>query len=98
MLTIFCALSAWGMIILLLWSMGLTLKTGINHLQKLHDIPCHNCEYFTNDYRLKCTVHPTKACSEQALGCMDFEPKTANCNACQRGRNWKIGKENLRYD
>ncbi|MBD2365033.1 hypothetical protein H6G36_28385 [Anabaena minutissima FACHB-250] len=90
MTTIICALSAWAIMIVLLWSIWTTLKTGISFLWKLHQVPCHNCEYFTNDYRLKCTVNPTRACSEQAIGCLDFEPKTAACNACQKGRTWKI--------
>ncbi|MBD2165569.1 hypothetical protein H6G04_14315 [Calothrix membranacea FACHB-236] len=92
MATIFYALSAWIIMILLFWSLGITLKKGISFLWKLHQVPCHNCEFFTNEYRLKCTVHPKKACSEQAIGCIDFEAKTATCNACQQGRNWKIGK------
>jgi hypothetical protein len=72
--------------ILLAGSFWLTLKKGANHLKRLHQIPCHACEYFTNDYRLKCTVHPKKACSEQAIGCIDFEPRTSACNACQQSR------------
>ncbi|MHC5746902.1 MAG: hypothetical protein ACYTXT_34465 [Nostoc sp.] len=97
MLTIFCALSAWAITILLLWSIGITLKKGISFLWELHQVPCHNCQYFTNDYRLKCTVHPKKACSEQAVGCIDFEPKITACHACQQGRNWKSGKKILQY-
>lgn len=95
MATILFALSAWVIMILLLWSMWTTCKTGISFIWKLHQVPCHNCEYFTNDYRLKCTVHPYKACSEQAIGCIDFEPKTAACNACQKGRIWKLEKRTL---
>ncbi|MGM3305375.1 hypothetical protein ACSQ6I_05190 [Anabaena sp. WFMT] len=98
MAIIFCALCAWIMTILLLCSVWLTVKKGIKYLYKLHQIPCYNCEYFTNDYRLKCTVHPQKACCEHAIGCVDFEPKTAACNACQKGRTWKIGKSDLQYD
>ncbi len=90
MATIFYALSAWAIMILLFCSIWTTLKKGIIFLWRLHQIPCHNCEYFTNDYRLKCTVCPKKACSEQAIGCIDFEPKTAACNACQKGRIWKL--------
>ncbi|MHC5734721.1 hypothetical protein [Nostoc sp.] len=33
-----------------------------------------------------CTVHPKKACCEEAIACIDFEPKTSVCNACQKGR------------
>jgi hypothetical protein len=84
--TIFCIVCAWTIVISCIWSVFLTLKKGRNYLTMLHEIPCHNCEYFTNDHRLKCTVHPTKACSEQALNCIDFEQKTALCNACQKGR------------
>ena len=50
-------------------------KEGAEQVRKLHRIPCYKCDFFTNDYRLKCTVHPSLACSEEALGCMDFEPK-----------------------
>ncbi|WP_193196958.1 hypothetical protein [Nostoc sp. MG11] len=86
MAIIFAAFCAWVMMILFIWNIWSTLKKGIIFLKELHEIPCHACEYFTNDYRLKCTVHPKKACSEQAIGCIDFELKTAACNACQKGR------------
>ncbi|MFN6568362.1 hypothetical protein [Dendronalium sp. ChiSLP03b] len=84
--TIFAAFCVLTIIILFGWSIWLTFKKGTNYLKILHQIPCHACEYFTNDYRLKCTVHPIKAGSEQAIGCIDFEPKTSACNACQKGR------------
>ncbi|MDJ0675590.1 MAG: hypothetical protein QNJ36_09465 [Calothrix sp. MO_167.B42] len=86
LMTIFLACFAWGLMILFFCSAWHTLKIGTEHLRKMHQIPCSGCDYFTNDYRLKCTVNPIKACSEDAIGCIDFEPKTANCNACQQGR------------
>jgi hypothetical protein len=82
---ILCAFCTWIVMILFISSFWLTLKKGIIHLKTLHEIPCSGCEYFTNDYRLKCTVHPKKAC-EEAIACIDFEPKTSACNACQKGR------------
>ena len=51
--TIFCASFAWATFIFFILSIWFTLKQGVNHLKKLHQIPCHACEYFTNDYRLK---------------------------------------------
>ncbi|NMG22424.1 hypothetical protein DP116_24435 [Brasilonema bromeliae SPC951] len=84
MLTLFCAVSGWAILMFLIWNVWITLKTGASHLKTLHQIPCSGCEYFTNDYRLKCTVHPVKACSPEALGCLDFEPKTDCCNANQK--------------
>ena len=84
--TTFCTFCAWAIMTLFIWRIWLTLKKGTNYLKRLHEIPCPGCEYFTNDHRLKCTVHPIKACSEQAIGCIDFEPQTSSCNACQKGR------------
>ncbi|MEH2395405.1 MAG: hypothetical protein V7K21_28390 [Nostoc sp.] len=83
---ILCAFCGWTIMVLFIGSVWLTLKKGIIHLKTLHEIPCSGCEYFTNDYRLKCTVHPKKACSEEAIACIDFEPKTSACNACNKGR------------
>ncbi|MEO1430774.1 MAG: hypothetical protein AAFV71_17265 [Cyanobacteria bacterium J06633_8] len=84
--TFLCAFCAWSIVILSIISFCLMFKKGTNHLKKLHDIPCAGCDFFTNDYRLKCTIHPSLACSEEAIDCIDFEPKTANCNACQKGK------------
>ena len=57
---------------LLFWRFIAVAKQGVNHLKRLHQVPCDNCAYFTGDYRLKCTVHPTIAMSETAIGCRDF--------------------------
>jgi hypothetical protein len=86
MTTIFCAVCAWAILLFTICSVWRTLSKGTNYVKMLHQIPCASCEYFTNDYRLKCTVHPKKACSLEALGCIDFEIKTASCNATQKGR------------
>ncbi|WP_081402886.1 hypothetical protein [Scytonema hofmannii] len=84
--TIFCAFFAWAILLFMICSVWRTLSKGTNYVKMLHQIPCAGCEYFTNDYRLKCTVHPQKACSPEALGCIDFEVKTTSCNATQKGR------------
>lgn len=69
---------------LFLGSIGFVLREGVHQLQRLHQIPCADCEFFTNDYRLKCTVRPCVACTEDAIGCTDFEPKTGFANSCQQ--------------
>ena len=89
-MSIIFAICAWALLILSLCSIFETLKTGIKHIQKLHQIPCANCEYFTNDYRLKCTVNPIKACTEDAICCIDFEAKTSACNALQAGSKKRL--------
>nr|WP_293135179.1 hypothetical protein [Okeania sp. SIO3I5] len=57
-----------------LWNFYVTFKSGINYVKRLHQIPCSRCTFFTDDYRLKCTVHPYSALTETALNCSDYEP------------------------
>ncbi|MBF2065856.1 MAG: hypothetical protein IGS39_15760 [Calothrix sp. C42_A2020_038] len=83
LVTLFCAFCAWAIVIFSVSSFWITLKQGTKHVKRLHQIPCHNCDFFTNDYRLKCTINPKKACSEEAIGCRDFELKTHQSNAHQ---------------
>ena len=81
---IFYCFCAWTVTILLAWKFMVSFQKGMSYVKRLHEIPCHACEYFTNDYRLKCTVRPMTACSEDAIACPDFEPKTLNCKACTK--------------
>ncbi|HHP7243317.1 MAG TPA: hypothetical protein ACFE0H_01380 [Elainellaceae cyanobacterium] len=57
---------------------------GTRRLQRLHQVPCSRCAFFTGDYRLKCTVHPCKALSEEAIGCLDFEPTTISAQSAKK--------------
>jgi hypothetical protein len=79
----FCAFCAWAIVILSVSSFWVIVKQGADHVRKLHQIPCANCDFFTNDHRLKCTINPKLACTEEAINCRDFEYKTSHCNACQ---------------
>jgi len=56
------------------WSLWNTAREGLRHLRRLHQVPCHRCQYFTGEHWLKCTVHPCRAFSEAAIDCPDFEP------------------------
>ncbi|MGC8711467.1 MAG: hypothetical protein ACP5RH_03660 [Leptodesmis sp.] len=56
------------------WSFWSTAREGIRYLRRLHQVPCHRCQYFTGEHLLKCTVHPCKAFSEGAIDCLDFAP------------------------
>jgi len=71
-----------GSVVLSFWR---TTKKGITHLKKLHQIPCSRCVFFTGDYRLKCTVNPLTAMSEEAISCRDFELKSRilTCSSCK---------------
>lgn len=67
-----CCLCAWGLVGLLIWNFMSMLIEGIQTAQKLHQIPCADCQFFTGEHHLKCTVHPYAAFSEQAIDCRDF--------------------------
>jgi hypothetical protein len=56
-----------------IWSLWVTLQKGLMHLQRLHQIPCHRCVFFTGEYYLKCTIHPSKALNEEAINCRDYQ-------------------------
>ena len=81
---IFCFCVTWSLIIYFILTAKNTFQEGIKRLKRLHQIPCSRCNYFTNDYRLKCTVNPTNALSEEAIGCIDFEAGSCNMSGAKR--------------
>ena len=71
-----CFLVAWTLIILSAWSLWATATASVKQAQQMHQIPCTGCQFFTDNHRLKCTVHPSKANTEEAIHCIDYQPKT----------------------
>ncbi len=67
-----CFCFIWGLIFLIAFSIWSSLKEGIQTTKRLHQIPCTDCRFFTNDYRLKCTVNPSIANTEAAINCSDY--------------------------
>lgn len=67
-----CFITAWYLVLMGVWRMGSAIYDGIALSRRLHQIPCADCQFFTGDPRLKCTVHPDSALSENAIGCMDY--------------------------
>ena len=78
------------------WRSLIITKRAAQHLKRLHQIPCDKCVYFTGDYRLKCTVHPMSAMSEDAIACRDFSPQVVyrpsapktKCGGCFPRQNY----------
>ncbi|HEY9906301.1 MAG TPA: hypothetical protein V6D18_01680 [Thermosynechococcaceae cyanobacterium] len=68
-----CFVSAWAIVLLLSWSAWVGVRDTIARSRQMHQIPCANCQFFTSDYHLKCTVHPSIALTEDAIGCRDHE-------------------------
>ena len=55
------------------WSLISFLIDITKTAKKMHQIPCTKCRFFTGDYRLKCTVNPHIANTEEAIGCDDCQ-------------------------
>ena len=68
-----CFFIAWMMIILVFVNLWTATRDTIKTAQQMHQIPCHNCQFFTNNYRLKCTVNPYIANTEEAIDCQDYQ-------------------------
>lgn len=73
LLQIICSLLAWLLVGVSLFKIRQVTVSGLTYIKKLHQVPCSGCVYFTGDYRLKCTVNPYIALSEDAINCRDFE-------------------------
>jgi hypothetical protein len=71
-----CFIGAWTLILVLAWSLWTAARDSFTIAKQMHQIPCTSCQFFTSDYRLKCTVHPSIANTEAAIDCSDFQPKT----------------------
>ena len=68
-----CFVTAWMMVVITLWSIWSAVRDSIKQAQRMHQIPCSRCRYFSGNYLLKCPVHPGNALTEEAIGCPDFE-------------------------
>jgi hypothetical protein len=68
-----CFIFAWGLMGFTAWNLVAATRDVMDRASAMHKIPCANCRYFTNDYRLKCPIHPRSALSESAIDCTDFE-------------------------
>ncbi|MBE9038972.1 hypothetical protein IQ246_28595 [aff. Roholtiella sp. LEGE 12411] len=71
-----CFVVAWTLIILVVWSLWTAARDSVSTAKQMHQIPCTSCQFFTDNYRLKCTVHPSTANTEEAINCIDYQPKT----------------------
>ena len=55
------------------WSLTGFIMDAVARARTMHRIPCTKCSFFTGDYRLKCTINPNLANTEQAIGCPDYQ-------------------------
>ncbi|HEY9669305.1 MAG TPA: hypothetical protein V6C91_21010 [Coleofasciculaceae cyanobacterium] len=71
----------WGLMVLLFLTIWSAIRASVTTAKRMHEIPCSNCQFFTADYRLKCTVHPSMANTETAINCMDYHPHNSRVSA-----------------
>ncbi|MBN3948869.1 MAG: hypothetical protein V7K14_25070 [Nostoc sp.] len=71
-----CFVVAWTVIILLVVNLWAAARDSVTTAKQMHQIPCTGCQFFTDNYRLKCTVRPSIANTEEAINCSDYQPKT----------------------
>ncbi len=71
-----CFVVAWTVIISVVLSLWAAARDSVTTAKLMHQIPCTGCQYFTDNYRLKCTVRPSIANTEEAINCSDYQPKT----------------------
>lgn len=64
---------AWGIVAITIKTLFQFINEGSQAVQRLHQIPCSDCEFFTGSPCIKCTVQPHRACTELAIGCPDYE-------------------------
>ncbi|MEH1872562.1 hypothetical protein [Nostoc sp.] len=71
-----CFVVAWTVTILVVLSLWTAARDSVTTAKQMHQIPCSGCQFFTDNYRLKCTVRPSIANTEEAIHCLDYQPKT----------------------
>lgn len=64
---------AWAIALLGIWQLVSAGRETVQRSRAMHRIPCAHCQFFTNDHRLKCPVHPQAALTPEAIDCRDFE-------------------------
>lgn len=68
-----CFVAAWALVVLTVWNLVAATRDGVQRAKTMHQIPCSECRYFTNNHLLKCPLHPKIALSEAAINCSDYE-------------------------
>lgn len=69
--------AAWTMIGAVAWSVWSMIRDAVVTTKQMHKIPCTNCQFFTGNYYLKCTIRPKIALTEEATSCSDYCPKAS---------------------
>jgi len=47
-------------------------------VKSLHQVPCKNCRFYSNNHYLKCAVQPSIVMTDEAKNCTEFSSKKDN--------------------
>jgi hypothetical protein len=48
------------------------------HLKSYLLIPCCNCYFYKDNRYLRCAVHPSTVLTQQAIDCLDYQPRESD--------------------
>jgi hypothetical protein len=65
----------WAILCLMISVILTVVRSEIIAIERLHDVPCRNCKFFSKNPYLKCAVHPCIALTEKANNCSDYLPQ-----------------------
>jgi hypothetical protein len=71
-----CLVCAWIFVAMLFLTLKNAVSAVADRAKQMHQIPCTNCQFFNNDYRLKCSVNPHIANTENAIDCCDYRDRS----------------------
>jgi hypothetical protein len=63
------------LLLICFWTIISSIIDIVERAKQMHRVPCTHCRFFTRDYRLKCTVQPHIANTENAIDCSDYRPR-----------------------
>jgi hypothetical protein len=69
-----CFATTWIVLSMLVANLWRLSRDTTLYANRMHQIPCAQCRFFTANYQLKCTIHPIEALTEEAIGCLDYHP------------------------
>jgi hypothetical protein len=65
----------WAILCLMVSIILMAARAEIIALERLHQVSCINCQFFSKNPYLKCAVHPCIALTEKANNCSDYLPQ-----------------------
>ncbi len=69
--SVYC-LMGWAILCLMASIISTVARAEIIAVERLHQAPCRNCQFFSKNPYLKCAVHPYIALTEKANNCSDY--------------------------